>query len=126
MDDVRTAAISAARRSLERYCRLLATPLTELERDYIHRRISQVQQSLAELLADTERGRTPPPPWHRPLEPAGPPRAGPMRGGGKGWARASAEAHGGARPITSSLQSRGSRLIPPAENRTGLPSARQG
>ena len=46
MEDFRTASVAAAQRNLDRYCRLLATPLTDLERDYIHKRIAEVRGSL--------------------------------------------------------------------------------
>jgi len=49
MEDFRNASVAAAQRNLDRYCRLLATPLTDLEREYIHRRIAEVRRSLVQL-----------------------------------------------------------------------------
>jgi len=49
MEDLRTASVAAAQRNLDRYCRLLATPLTDLERDYIHRRIAEVRGLIVAL-----------------------------------------------------------------------------
>jgi hypothetical protein len=43
------AAIDAHRRNLVRYCQLLATDLTELERDFIHRRIAETRRALDQL-----------------------------------------------------------------------------
>lgn len=43
------AAISAHRANLERYCRLLATNLTDMERDFIHRRIAETRLQLDRL-----------------------------------------------------------------------------
>ena len=44
-----SAAIDAHRRNLVRYCQLLATDLTELERDFIHRRIAETHLALEQL-----------------------------------------------------------------------------
>jgi hypothetical protein len=43
------AAIEAHRSNLVRYCQLLATNLTELERDFIHRRIAETRRALDQL-----------------------------------------------------------------------------
>ena len=43
------AAIEAHRKNLIRYCQLLATDLTELERDFIHRRIAETRAALEQL-----------------------------------------------------------------------------
>jgi len=43
------AAGDAHRKNLARYRRLLATPLTDLERDYLHRRISEEERMLSAL-----------------------------------------------------------------------------
>ena len=49
MTEIPAALIEAHRNNLKRYCRLLATDLTDLERDYIHRRIAETQQELDRL-----------------------------------------------------------------------------
>ena len=46
MIDFLTPKILAHRRNLERYARLLATQLTDLEREYIHKRIAEEQAEL--------------------------------------------------------------------------------
>jgi hypothetical protein len=43
------APIEAHRKNLVRYCQLLATDLTELERDFIHRRIAETRRALDQL-----------------------------------------------------------------------------
>ena len=40
------------RNNIQRYCRLLATPLTDTERQYIHRRIAEENAALAKLDED--------------------------------------------------------------------------
>jgi 5-bromo-4-chloroindolyl phosphate hydrolysis protein len=37
------------RRNIERYCRLLATELTDLERQYLHKRIAEEHAQLERL-----------------------------------------------------------------------------
>jgi hypothetical protein len=54
MVDFRTAQMRGHRRNIERYCRLLATELTELERQYLHKRIAEEQAQLERL----EKGQT--------------------------------------------------------------------
>ena len=49
MIDFLTPKILAHRRNLERYARLLATQLTDLEREYIHKRIAEEQAELERL-----------------------------------------------------------------------------
>jgi hypothetical protein len=49
MTDFRTAKILSHRRNIQRYARLLATELTELERQYLHRRIAEEQAELDRL-----------------------------------------------------------------------------
>ena len=49
MTGLNAALISAHRANLRRYCSLLATELTELEREYIHRRISETRLQLDHL-----------------------------------------------------------------------------
>ena len=41
MIDFNTAQVRGRQRNIERYCRLLATDLTELERHYLHKRIAE-------------------------------------------------------------------------------------
>jgi hypothetical protein len=41
----------AHRANLDRYCRLLATPLTDVERAFIHKRIAEERTALEELEA---------------------------------------------------------------------------
>jgi hypothetical protein len=40
MIDFHTSQVWRHRRNIERYCRLLATDLTDLERQYLHKRIA--------------------------------------------------------------------------------------
>jgi hypothetical protein len=49
MIDFRTAKILGHRQNIERYCRLLATELTDLERQYLHKRIAEEQVHLERL-----------------------------------------------------------------------------
>jgi hypothetical protein len=46
MRDLRTAKIISHQNNIRRYSRLLATDLTELEREYLHRRIAEEQAEL--------------------------------------------------------------------------------
>lgn len=46
MHDIRTAKIRIHRRNIRRYNRLLATELTELERNYLQKRIAEEQAEL--------------------------------------------------------------------------------
>ena len=46
------ARIKAHKANIDRYCRLLATQLTELERDYLHNRIMQEHAALSRLEAE--------------------------------------------------------------------------
>ena len=41
MIDFNKAQVRGHRRNVERYCRLLATDLTDLERQYLHKRIAE-------------------------------------------------------------------------------------
>ena len=41
--------IKARQKNLDRYCRLLATPLTDLEREYLHSRIAEEKRELERL-----------------------------------------------------------------------------
>ena len=47
--ELRTALIAAHQSNIDRYCRLLATELTELERAYVHRRIAEERRALDRL-----------------------------------------------------------------------------
>jgi hypothetical protein len=47
--DFRTARMRTHRRNIQRYGRLLATELTDLERQYLHRRIAEEQAELEQL-----------------------------------------------------------------------------
>jgi hypothetical protein len=47
--DYRTARMRTHRRNIQRYGRLLATKLTDLERQYLHRRIAEEQAELEQL-----------------------------------------------------------------------------
>jgi hypothetical protein len=44
-----SAAIEAHRKNLVRYCQLLATDLTDRERQFIHRRIAETRRALEKL-----------------------------------------------------------------------------
>jgi hypothetical protein len=46
MTDISTAKIKSHRRNIERYARLLATSLSDLERQYLHQRIADEQAEL--------------------------------------------------------------------------------
>jgi hypothetical protein len=49
MIDFRTAKMRGHRRNIERYFRLLATELTDLERQYLHKRIAEEHAQLERL-----------------------------------------------------------------------------
>jgi len=49
MIDFHAAQARSHRRNIERYCRLLATDLTELERHYLHKRIAEEHALLEQL-----------------------------------------------------------------------------
>jgi hypothetical protein len=49
MTDFRRAKMLGHRQNIERYCRLLATELTDLERQYLHKRIAEEQAQLERL-----------------------------------------------------------------------------
>lgn len=53
--DLNDALIRSHRNNLARYRRLLATHLTELERDYINRRIAEERDALQQLLNGVSR-----------------------------------------------------------------------
>ena len=52
MTDFDTAKILSHRRNIQRYCRLLATELTEIERQYLHRRIAEEYAELKRLQSE--------------------------------------------------------------------------
>jgi hypothetical protein len=49
MIDLKAANMNHHRSNIRRYCRLLATQLTDLERQYLHRRIAEEQAELDRL-----------------------------------------------------------------------------
>jgi predicted Ser/Thr protein kinase len=49
MIDFDAAQVRSHRRNIERYCRLLATELTDLERRYLHKRIAEEHAQLKQL-----------------------------------------------------------------------------
>jgi 5-bromo-4-chloroindolyl phosphate hydrolysis protein len=49
MTDLDTAKILSQRRNIQRYCRLLGTELTDIERQYLHRRIAEEHAQLQRL-----------------------------------------------------------------------------
>jgi hypothetical protein len=49
MIDFNTARVRRHRQNIERYCRLLATELTDLERHYLHKRIAEEHAQLEQL-----------------------------------------------------------------------------
>jgi hypothetical protein len=49
MIDFYDAQVQNHRRNLERYCRLLATELTDLEREYLHKRIAEEHAQLKRM-----------------------------------------------------------------------------
>jgi hypothetical protein len=49
MIDFHVARVRGHRQNIERYCRLLATELTDLERQYLHKRIAEEYAQLERL-----------------------------------------------------------------------------
>ena len=49
MIDFHTVKMRGHRQNIERYCRLLATELTDLERQYLHKRIAEEHAQLERL-----------------------------------------------------------------------------
>jgi hypothetical protein len=49
MIDFKTAQVRRHQQNIERYCRLLATELTDLERQYLHKRIAEEYAQLKHL-----------------------------------------------------------------------------
>ncbi len=60
MTDMIAARIRAHQANIRRYSRLLATQLTDLERQYIHRRIAEERRELEQLQAETQGDCRPP------------------------------------------------------------------
>jgi hypothetical protein len=56
MIDFHAAQVRRHRQNIERYCRLLATELTDLERQYLHRRIAEEHAQLEQLEKAAFRG----------------------------------------------------------------------
>jgi hypothetical protein len=57
MIDLHTARVRSHRRNIEHYCRILATDLTDLERQYLHKRIAEEHAQL-ERLQGVKQNRT--------------------------------------------------------------------
>jgi hypothetical protein len=55
--EVRNTLVRAHQNNINRYCRLLATDLTELERDYARKRIIEETHELEKLLKQPRRRR---------------------------------------------------------------------
>ena len=53
--ETRNALIRAHQKNIDRYCRLLLTQLTDVERYYVHGRIVQERQYLEKLLNQSRR-----------------------------------------------------------------------
>ena len=53
--ETRNALIRAHQNNINRYCRLLATQLTDVEREYVHKRIVEERQQLEKLLKPPRR-----------------------------------------------------------------------
>jgi hypothetical protein len=51
MTDHQAARIRTHQQNLDRYCRLLATDLTDLEREFLHKRIAQERLELERIKA---------------------------------------------------------------------------
>ena len=49
MIDFKTAQVRRHQQNIKRYCRLLATELTDLERQYLHKRIAEEYAQLKQL-----------------------------------------------------------------------------
>jgi len=48
--EARNALLRAHQHNIDRYCRLLTTPLTDTEREYLHNRIAQERHALERLV----------------------------------------------------------------------------
>jgi hypothetical protein len=60
MIDFKTAQVGRHRQNIARYCRLLATELTDLERQYLHKRIAEEYAQLERLEQAASRGNASP------------------------------------------------------------------
>ena len=49
MIDLKTTRVRRHQQNVKRYCRLLATELTDLERQYLHKRIAEEYAQLKQL-----------------------------------------------------------------------------
>jgi hypothetical protein len=54
MIDFKSVRARGHRQNIERYCRLLATELTDLERQYLHKRIAEEHAQLERLKKSNE------------------------------------------------------------------------
>jgi hypothetical protein len=54
MSNARAARIHSHQNNLDRYCRLLMTELTDLERQFLHKRIAEERLELDQLRAETD------------------------------------------------------------------------
>ena len=66
--EARNALVRAHQNNINRYCRLLATDLTELERDYVRKRIVEETHELEKLLKAPRRRNRARLLFHRHLE----------------------------------------------------------
>jgi 5-bromo-4-chloroindolyl phosphate hydrolysis protein len=57
MIDFYATQMRGHRRNIQRYCRLLATELTDLERQYLHKRIAEEHAQLEQLEKATSPGK---------------------------------------------------------------------
>jgi hypothetical protein len=58
-NDATDALIQARQKNINRYCRLLATLLTDHEREYLHRRIAEERLELERLRGDPPSNNAP-------------------------------------------------------------------
>lgn len=65
----RNALVRAHQNNINRYCRLLATDLTEIERDYVRKRIIEETHQLEKLLKPPRRRKRARPPFQTSLHP---------------------------------------------------------
>jgi hypothetical protein len=59
MIEFKTAQVPRHRQNIDRYCRLLATELTNLERQYLHKRIAEEYAQLERLEKASSRANAP-------------------------------------------------------------------
>jgi hypothetical protein len=67
--EARNALVRAHQNNIKRYCRLLGTDLTELERDYVRKRIVEETHQLEKLLKSPRRRKHARPLSHTILQP---------------------------------------------------------